>query len=595
MTARDRRGICSRVRRHGGVPTLFITGAPFPAAAYMTYLSEYNDYAAFAAAGYRLFSLPALFAGRWINAAADNPPFHRGIFDRKGAPDFSALDASVRRVLEACPDAYIFPRLNLAMPLWWIDENPGETDATGRRELLFSDRYRETAAEMLRTVIRHIEESDYVSRVAGYQLAGGNTEEWFHFDLNGGYCENARPYFAAYLRRTEPEGGFSGLPALTPLSGAGPYHGDGLLARYLTFANRSVAALVCGLCGAAKEATGGRLVVGTFYGYSLEVSSPLWGTHALRTLLESPHVDFICSPNAYIGLRDPNADWTEMYPADSVRLHGKLCLQECDVRTHLTRPLCEAAPAYDPEKRYTAPIWQGLDSRASAISMLRKTFARQLVKGNGFWWFDMWGGWFRDPALMRELEAMRAIYAGALTEENRRYEALLAAFVDEEAFALMTDCPLRGAAHDARMAMGLCGAPWDVYEISDFEAVYRRYQAVLFLNDGAAPAVRNAMRLCESAGLPFLRLTAEDPRLSPEKLRGFCEANGAHIFCRTNDLVYVSPGFLALHATAAGEKEVDLGGVRRCRELLTENGVCGEGRVLRFFMQANETKLFALE
>ncbi|MBQ6119006.1 MAG: hypothetical protein IJK98_07215, partial [Clostridia bacterium] len=129
---------------------------------------------------------------------------------------------------------------------------------------------------------------------------------------------------------------------------------------------------------------GGRLAVGTFYGYSLVVSSPLWGTHALQTLLRCPHVDFICSPNSYLGLRDPNADWTEMYPADSVRLHGKLCLQECDIRTHLTRPLYEAAPEYDPERRFTAPIWRGLRSRKETVSMLRKSFARHLVKGNGF-------------------------------------------------------------------------------------------------------------------------------------------------------------------------------------------------------------------
>ncbi len=594
MEKPDRRSVCSRVAEYGGAPALFINGAPFPAAAYMTYLSEYNDYAAFAGAGYRLFSLPTLFAGRWINAAVDNPPFHGGIFDKKGSPDFSAPDTSVRRLLEACPDAYIFPRLNLSMPLWWIEENPALTDASGRRELLYSDCFRETAAQMLREVIRHIEESDYASHIVGYQLAGGNTEEWFHFDLNGGLCENARPFFEAYLRRTEPDCDFSGLPGLSALSGAGPYHGDGLLRQYLTFANEAAAELICALCGVAKEETGGRVAVGTFYGYSLEVTSPLWGTHALRTLLRCPHVDFICSPNSYLGLREPNADWTEMYPADSVRLHGKLCMQECDVRTHLTRPLYEAAPEYDPGKRFTAPIWRGLGSREDAVSMLRKSFARQLVKGNGFWWFDMWGGWFRDPLILRELGEMREICADALTKKNRRYAAEFAVFIDENAYARMTDCPLRGAPHAQRTALGLMGAPYDVYEISDFKEVFRNYKAILFLNDGGTVPVRRAMEACAECGAPYLRLTAEKPQFSPAELRGFCEENGVHLFCRTDDIVYVSPSHLAIHATAAGEKNVDLGDARRYRELLTQNGLCGEGRVLRFAMRANETKLFAL-
>ena len=61
-------GIHSYVGDCGGVPTLFVNGSPIPAAAYMTYLEEYNNYAEFAAAGYTLFSVPVLFAGRWISA-----------------------------------------------------------------------------------------------------------------------------------------------------------------------------------------------------------------------------------------------------------------------------------------------------------------------------------------------------------------------------------------------------------------------------------------------------------------------------------------------------------------------------------------------
>ena len=97
MPDREKRGVGSCVAQLGGAPSLFINGAPFPAAAYMTYLTEYGDYAAFARAGYRLFSLPVLFAGRWINAAVDNPPFHLGIFDKKEARFIPAFVFSAKR------------------------------------------------------------------------------------------------------------------------------------------------------------------------------------------------------------------------------------------------------------------------------------------------------------------------------------------------------------------------------------------------------------------------------------------------------------------------------------------------------------------
>ncbi|MBR4727039.1 MAG: hypothetical protein IK080_04030 [Clostridia bacterium] len=589
------RGVHSYVADCGGVPTLFINGEATPAAAYMTYLEEYNDYDAFVDAGYRLFSVPVLFAGRWINANDSCKPFHGGIFDREGAADFSTLDASVARILSACPDAYIFPRLNLSMPLWWIAAHPDCTDGTGKRELLFTDAYRETAAEMLRAVIDHINESAYAPRIVGYQIAGGNTEEWFHFDLNAGCCANAAGAFQAYLETYYPACTDFSLPDLSLLQGKGPYHKNAQLARYLEFANNAVAETICRLCSAAKHATGGNVVIGTFYGYSLEVSSPLYGTHALKTILACENIDFICSPNSYIDTRDPDTDWTEMYPADSVRLHGKLCMQECDIRTHLTRLLSEAAPEYDSENRYNAPIWHGLESKAQSVSMLRKAFSRQLIKGNGFWWFDMWGGWYHDPDLLAELRQMREIYAASLTESDRAGTAELAVFVDESAYPHMTDCALRSAAFNQRRALGALGAPYDLYDVSDFAAVCRNYKAVLFLSELKTQAMQDALARCKADRIPYLSVSNLKKGYSASELRAFCAAHGVHIFCDTDDLVYINKHFLAIHATEAGEKTVTLDGVYAFRELLTETGLQGTGAALRIPMQANETRLFALE
>ena len=584
----------SYVASCGGVPALYVNGEPFPAAAYITYLQAYHDYAGFAAAGYRLFSVPVLFAGRWINAAVEGVPFHKGIFDEKDRPDFSSLDSAVRGVLAVCPEAFVLPRLNCAMPLWWIAAHPEDTDGTGKRELLFSEAYRAAAAEMLREVIRHVSQSDYAAHIVGYQVAGGNTEEWFHFDLNGGCCQNAEPLFNAYLRRNAPDCGFSGLPDLAPLQGAGPYHGDAKLTAYLEFANTEVARTVCALCAAAKEAVNNRLVVGTFYGYSLEVSSPLWGTHALKTLLECDSVDFICSPNSYIGVRAPDADWTEMYPADSVRLHGKLCMQECDIRTHLTKPLWQAAPEFDPEKRYTAPIWQGLAAPEDSVSMLRKTFCRQLIKGNGFWWFDMWGGWYRDAALHAEAARMKAVYDDSFRAPDRTGAAQLAVFSDETAYRYLTDCDLRGLAFRARIPLGCMGAPYDMYDVSDFAAVFQRYRAVVFLSDVPTPQMRRALALCSETGVKYLALSAGQAELSAARLRAFCDACGVHVYCRSDDIVYVNRSYFALYAVSAGEKTVSFEDVTAYRELLAENGLCGVAKTLTLRMRANETRLFRI-
>ena len=64
----------------GGVPTILANGEPLPGCAYITYLTDQNCYADFAAAGYRLYSFPAFFAYRPLNEISGFPPLTDGIF-----------------------------------------------------------------------------------------------------------------------------------------------------------------------------------------------------------------------------------------------------------------------------------------------------------------------------------------------------------------------------------------------------------------------------------------------------------------------------------------------------------------------------------
>ena len=588
-------GVLSEVRMHGGVPTLFVNGEPFPAAAYMTYLEPYNQYDSFAAAGYNLFSMPVLFAGRWISMTPDMTPFGKGIFDRKDRSDFTVLDASVQKILDACPDALIFPRINMSMPAWWIEEHPDCLDGTGSRESLYSDVWREDASQMLRELIRHVRASSYGAHIVGYQIAGGNTEEWFHFDMNAGTSACAEQGFASYMQTWYPDEKYTGLPDLSPLQTKNTVcHRSQPLARFLEYASVRVADSIAYFAHVAKEETGNTVAVGTFYGYSLEVTSSLYGTHALELLLESADIDFICSPNSYIGTRDPNADWTEMYAADSVRLHGKLCMQECDVRTHLTRLLGECAPEIDPTHQYTAPIWRPLASREDALQQIRKTFCRQLVKGNGFWWFDMWGGWYEDEAIMRDMETYRALYADSLASD-RSSVAQLAVFVDESAYPYLTEHRLRYAASNQRLQLGYLGAPYDLYNIGDFDEVCGQYRAVLFLSPVKTPALREAVARCKADKIPFLMPRANKTTYTAKQLRAFCRANGVHVYSETDDVLYANAQHIALYAATEGKKTITLPQDARLTPILGDCAVTTAGRTATFELHEGESVLFSVQ
>lgn len=591
-------GAYSHIENSGGVPTLFVNGRPFTSAAYMTYLEKFCEYGDFTDAGYEFFSVPVLFSGRWISITEGFKPFKKGIFDEKGKPDFSVYDEAINRILAVCPDAKIIPRVNISMPVWWEKENPGEVNITAGggtlRESFYSAKWRRDAEELLREFLRYSVNSEYSSHIIGYQLAAGNTEEWFHYDLNGGYCKNAENGFRDFLNEHYPAVEYKGLPDLSGLKKPGIYHNDEYLAHFLEYASFAAADSICYLAGAAKEETGNNVVIGAFYGYSLEVTSPLHGTHALKYLLGDKSIDFICSPNSYIYSRDYGCDWTEMYPADSVRLHGKMCFQECDIRTHLTVLLKDKDPETDPRGNLSAPIWLGPDSKEQAISNIRKSFCRQLIKGNGLWWFDMWGGWYSDPDIMNEMKLFREIYTDSLTKSDRRSGAETAVFIDESAFAYMTECPLRDAGHSLRKNLGLCGLSYDMYDVFDFEEVCSRYKAVIFMSCAVTERMQAALKLCEENNIPYLIPSEEKESFSVSELMGFLAASGVTLPCPDGDILYINKNYAALCAQSGGIKTVNLG--KKCRITGLIGGDFHAGSdTITIKMKKGEVRLFSFE
>ena len=188
-------------------PVLQIDGEEFPSCAYITYFEERNDYKAFAERSFRIYSISISFADQPINTASGFKPYLGGVFDEKGKADFSVVDNSIKEILKACPYAYIFPRIYVCMPQWWIDENPTETVDVPRgkkREIIFSHKFRTDAAKMLKDLIEHLKSCPESDHIFGYQISGGNTQEWFNLDLKGSYCENSLYYFNEYLKKKYP-------------------------------------------------------------------------------------------------------------------------------------------------------------------------------------------------------------------------------------------------------------------------------------------------------------------------------------------------------------------------------------------------------
>ena len=180
----------SKIQFVNNKPLINVDGTLYPPLAYTTYFEECGQWKDFIDAGYKMFFVNVSFTDLPINNISGFSPFRTGVFESE-TPDYNEFDGIVQKIVSLCPDALILPRIHISMPQKWLDKNPYETVTTQgkNRESIYSDIFRRDGAEYLKTLVAHIRTQDYAHRIAGYQLCGGTTQEWFHQDLYGSYSE----------------------------------------------------------------------------------------------------------------------------------------------------------------------------------------------------------------------------------------------------------------------------------------------------------------------------------------------------------------------------------------------------------------------
>lgn len=515
----------SSVGVSNGVPALFVNGEKFEGAAYITYYTHRNCYKDFADAGYRLFSMPVFFSERSINAVTGIPPFGPGMFDKKGESNFTYFDEDVKKILDACPDAYIFPRINMTLPLWWDEENPDELNDEGfrneKRACFSSKKWAEQTKSFLKELVEHVDKMPYKNHIIGYQLAGGNTEEWISFDLKGSIGKRSRERFLEYIKEfnlenTEEE-----------------YYG------YLSYI---VAKSICDFCGYMKELTNNSLVMGAFYGYTFELVKRTTCHHALQLILENDAVDFICSPVSYDLARVVGMDHVNMLPIDSLKLHKKLYFVENDTRTHLSGPPNELP-------YYNSPLWKGPAPEITR-EIIKMHFSRALLHGHAFWWFDMWGKWYQTDDYMPLFKDINVVVKESLKKPLKSV-AKLAVFADEKAYKKIPDeCDIhQKVCYEIRRNLGKIAVPYDIYLMSDFETVKDKYDAIIFL----VPARTELVDKCESQVQDFLEINETNYDISTDTLREFCKNRGVMPYFNEDAVVYENESYFFLHTCVEGE------------------------------------------
>ena len=561
--------ITSKVDNFGGTPMLFVNGEPIVPMAYITYFQEKNNYRQFAEQGYRLFSVQMMFSTRSVNEESGLPPFQEGIYEN-GEPNYDIIDRNFQRILDVCPDAYIFPRVNVNLSRKWEREHPEELCFKKYSEdycaCFASEIWADEVKRLLTDFITYIETKGYRDRIVGYQISGGNTEEWFPLGPNAGDGKRAREAFKTYCEKnnivlSEEEQNWFELSDVT----------EETLAHtpipYKRFFSELMARRVIEFASVAKAITGYRLAIGSFYGYTFTCYDWPSCHHALKKVLESDSVDFLCSPMDYSELRKPGYDVCNMLPLDSLKLHHKLYFAENDSRTHLTK-----GPNDLP--RYNSPLFLGPEKEI-ALEVLKMHFSRALTHGHAMWWFDMWGGWYDDPDYLKLLGKCREIYKDSM-KKRRGSCAEVAVFIDEHVWSECTSDDWYVPA-DAKPTLGLTGTPYDIYLASDFEQVFRNYKALVFVIPKETEQISACIKIAEKAKIPNYRFTHECVRVDennhwivePAGMVEFYKKAGVLVYTNLPAVVYASDSFVFLHTARDGRYDFHIGDKKNLKDLFT--------------------------
>ncbi len=433
MTVIARKGgvSTSSVKTFNGKPTLFINGEPHNGMAYTAYGPSVRVFGDFTRAGVDLYSFSATptEAGYGLSRTTWVAPEQY---------DYSQLDRRILMVLQANPNAYVFPRLYLHAPRWWSEKHPDDlvrkdpgdgtsvpflhTAARLPAPSWASETWRRDTIEGLRRLIAHVEKAPYADRVIGYHLASGTTEEWMMWGANEGEWVGYSPVNLAKFREwlAEKYGtdaalrrawGKTDVALVTARvqskrerqhAGMGSFRIPGrerAVIDFYLYNSELVADTIRVLARAVKEITKGRKTVGVFYGYLLQLCGEQRqqnaGHLALGQVLASPDVDFLCSPTSY-AFRQLGGEGTSHFMSllGSVRLHDKLWFDENDIRTSLVD-----APA---------GAWGRPENVAGDILQQDKELANVLVNGAAQWWFDVGRNRYDDPALMQRIAELTA-------------------------------------------------------------------------------------------------------------------------------------------------------------------------------------------
>lgn len=507
----------SEVKYYKGKPAFFIDGKPMspffyaltdqPGGNKTWETIPHKSISDFAGIGTKFFQ---------CDVSMENVYFKTGL-------DITFARKQLRGIIDACPDCCVMFRLHVNPPRWWIEEHPSELVAYADAETLknrylgvhesfmsddlknvsrisfASDVWRDEFKEVIKKFITLVGECEESRALVAVQVANGIYGE-NHYWASMHHMPDVGAVMTEYFRKwlKKKYGTVEDLrkayndenidfDKINPAGKERDVVDRGIfrdpekhraIADYFECQHELTANNIVAFAKVVKDASGGKLLAGAFYGYyfSLFGKAAAGGHLAEEIVLNSKYVDFMCAPQAYGKInREIGGPALSRGIIESVRLHGKVWLDERDQPTHYGThdPGMIAYPK--PESIY--------NNRAHVL--------QSFIRGAGMWFYDFGrycsAGWWDDPECMKENAELKK-----LTDEmfEREYDAPADALLvfDTKVFLHTAATPEKDPFTDTITNVFVVnayksGAAVECVYLSDIERVdLSRFKAVVFVN-----------------------------------------------------------------------------------------------------------------
>ncbi len=539
--------------------------------------------------------------------------------------DWSALDAQVQDLLNASSNATFMCMIDLNTPYWathrfWLDSFTDVTHAA------CDPGWRKITKEWMLDFIAYAEKR-WGDRIGAYILSGGGTSEWYEYDRG----RTSRNKDAAWVRWCKARGLDHGetVPP-SPALGRAAFENlvydpktEAAKIEYWKFHNSLPADCILEFAAAARPAIPKTKEIGVFFGYFLvsDTKHTSFGHLDYPRVFASPDIDFFIAPGSYSARAIGGGTGSQLVHGTALR-HGKRFLHEIDFGPH-------------DQNRWGKGLWKTLEDDLAGNT---REAAFAMANNANYWWFDMWGGFYRNPAVRARIAELKKVQ-DKLVPAPSTAEILLVAD-PESIYHLNERSPLeRAFGQHLRNNLSLVGAPHDIYSFDDLAVLdLNRYKLIClnatllitperakFLREKVctggrtvlwtyAPGVTDgvtldAARVKDWAGVPFKTpgvsvtqrkgwrsVYAYDYKLyTPETLARLVREAGVHRYVDLCAPVFANANFVAVHTATGGVHEVRLPRTAsRVTDLLTGKILATETDRFSCTFATPDTKLFGL-